>query len=133
MANPAAQRVGRLGIYRDTGAKYPGALLLDAGQINVPNAGNPADYSLVISPELDKGVLYWLCMSMDGALSLPYDGNTPNWWGSSDMDWASNQAVHYWDGNDRTAGLPDPAPAGLGTSNILWLLGVRVQAGSVVD
>lgn len=51
----------RLGIYADNGAGYPGALVLDAGEIDTQVA---AIKTIVIAQQLDKG-LYWLVVTAD--------------------------------------------------------------------
>lgn len=56
----------RLGIYADTGAVYPGELVLDAGVVTTGTAGTRAlTISLVLAPGL-----YWLARLQDAAPSL---------------------------------------------------------------
>lgn len=48
----------RLGVYADTGARYPGALLADSGELDAGTSSTAAEGT--ISLTLERGVLYWL-------------------------------------------------------------------------
>ena len=57
----------RLGIYRDNGLGYPGALVLDAGATSTATAGVKA---FIINQTLTGGQLYWLAAVSDAASTL---------------------------------------------------------------
>lgn len=67
-STPTATSVGRLGIYSDNGRGEPGALILDAGTVDLSTAA--ALKSIVISQTLDPGV-YWLACCVQVAFG-PY-------------------------------------------------------------
>ena len=57
----------RLGIYRDSGACYPGELVLDAGEVDCETTGTKA---VTFSQQLTKG-LYWLAfIGNDAAIGI---------------------------------------------------------------
>lgn len=57
----------RLGIYADDGSVYPGALVLDAGEIDVSTTGVK---ELTIDQKLIGGKLYWLVLVGQDTASL---------------------------------------------------------------
>lgn len=63
--------LARLGVYGDTGSVYPGALILDSGELTVPSSGV---LQATINLSLDPG-LYWLVLLSDSNLTLSgHDG-----------------------------------------------------------
>ena len=116
-----AGKKARLGICRDTGAYYPGALLLDAGEVDVSSTGLKA---LAVSLELDAG-MYWVACISDGAPSVRYTFQGVGLKGSIAMPRYSYAGYR----TDTAYGpLPDPFPTG-GADQDLWLaLGLRYAA-----
>lgn len=76
----AASTVARLGIYRDDGTGFPGALLLDAGEVDVSTTGGK---EIIISQAITPGA-YWLTMMTNGSTvtieSMP-QGSQNGWFG----------------------------------------------------
>jgi hypothetical protein len=109
----------RLGIYSDNGTVYPGALLVDAGEVDVGATGVK---SLTINQTLTAG-LYWLVLVGNSTPTLTgvVSGYSYSCIGSSDLTAASNM---YWLAGFPYAALPTPFPAGA-SGNVLpsniWL------------
>lgn len=70
-ATPTASEVARLGIYSDTGNGYPGALLLDAGTVDLSTAGSTSvPKAATISQTITTSGIYWLACARQGPSAL---------------------------------------------------------------
>jgi hypothetical protein len=117
----AAGKVCRLGLYRDNGSYYPGALLLDGGEVDVSTTGTK---EVEVSIELDAG-MYWIACLSDGAPGVRYTYQGLGLKGSSSVPRFSYAGYRKDIGY---GALPDPFPAG-GEDQDLWLaLGMRYAA-----
>jgi hypothetical protein len=58
----------RLGIYSSAANGFPGAKLLDAGEVTLDNTA--ALREIAISQELTRGTLYWLAMLSDSVINM---------------------------------------------------------------
>ncbi len=110
----------RLGIYNDTGALYPGTVLLDAGTVDV-SAG--AVVEIVIDQQLVKG-MYWLAIISDGTPQI-YAANEDvmNILGGGNP---SNTRVSYSKA-DSYGALPE-FPAGAAAGTISYSIGLQVAS-----
>ena len=108
VATADAGKAIRLGIYADGTNLYPGALVLDAGVVDVSSTGVKA---ITISQQLDKGV-YHLAVISDGAPHVYADAIT---WGPYGLN-ATNfpQGAGNWVAALSYGALPDPFTAGGG-------------------
>jgi len=114
----AADRKCRLGIYRDAGSCYPGALLLDAGEVDV-SAGGTREVAITL--ELDAG-MYWLACISDGTPGVRYTYQGLALKGSPTVPRYSYAGYRHDSGY---GALPDPFPAG-GNDQDMWLaMGLR--------
>ena len=108
----AAGKKARLGLYQFGADCYPGALLVDGGEVAVDSTGVKA---VTIDQQLTKG-LYWLVCITDGtpAVARSYNQATPLGIQSSTLKYRTNMIKKT--GVDYGA-LPDPFTAGgtLGT------------------
>ncbi|MCK6470879.1 MAG: hypothetical protein L6R28_03955 [Planctomycetes bacterium] len=106
VATPGTATLSRLGIYADDGNVYPGALLLDAGTVDVSTAGFKAlDISLSLSPGL-----YWLATLHNGGVTLKVStpANQVNVMGHDPV--VASQAFSRIDAAMPFGSLPDPFP-----------------------
>ena len=114
----AAGKKARLGIYANGENNYPGALVLDAGTVDVDSTGVK---SIIVDQSLSKGI-HWFVVLSDGTPSVRrgeyavspigiYEGDFSNYWYSA---WYKSQAY---------GALPDPFPSGGGRSRYCpWVL-----------
>lgn len=97
----------RLGIYNDGTNLYPGALLLDAGEVSAATTGVKA---ITINQALTKG-LYWLALVSDGAPAIYF-----SYWGWAGLGKVatnfSDEQYRYWSVSFTYAALPDPFTTG---------------------
>lgn len=81
----SAGEVLRMGIYADTGQGYPGALLVDAGTIDLSTAAGVKSISLTNT--IPHGGLYWIASVPQGtstsAVMLTYGSDANSWPGIS--------------------------------------------------
>jgi hypothetical protein len=101
----------RLGIYADNGSLYPGARLIDSGDIACDAAGFK---DVTISQALAGGTLYWIGYVVNGITTLAFSkiaaGTTPSIMGVS----AANPPVvgMGWTVAHTYGALPNPYTAG---------------------
>lgn len=101
----------RLGIFADNGSLYPGALLVDSGDIACDAAGFK---DVTISQALVGGALYWIGYVVNGITTLAFSkiaaGTTPSIMGVS----AANPPVvgMGWTVAHTYGALPNPYTAG---------------------
>lgn len=114
----AAGKKARLGIYANGENNYPGALVLDAGTVDVDSTGIK---SIIVDQVLSKGIYWFVVLSDDtpnvrkgGYAVSPigiYEGDFSNYWYSA---WYKSQAY---------GALPDPFPSGgARTRYCAWVL-----------
>ena len=103
----AAGKKARIGIYRDGTNCYPGALLLDAGEIAVDSTGVKA---VTINQALTRG-LYWMAFISDGTPQMIHEYNSASPLGVRESDLSYRYHMIYKDAVGYGA-LPDPFPAG---------------------
>lgn len=118
-----ATHLFRLGIYGNvtTGISYPGALIVDAGQVD-GSGGAPAEKSIVISETLSSG-MYWLAgvpQSVGGFGARGY--SVVQWINQTDtailnLNPGGNPATYETTGI--TGALPDPHPSFGGATTFL--------------
>ena len=111
----------RLGIYNDGTDLYPGALLVDAGEVAVDTTGLK---TIIISQALTKGI-YWLAVVTDGTPKTYYETEVPNILGDSTSLYRTRAG---WRVAHTYAALPDPFTAGGAVENYVWRLGFRVAS-----
>jgi len=118
---PDAGKKCRLGLYRDDGSFYPGALLLDSGELDVSTEGTK---DVATALELDAG-MYWIACVSDGVPGVRHT--------FQGLGLKGNVAVPRFSyaGYRKDCGygvLPDPFPAN-GDDQDLWLaVGLRYAA-----
>ena len=100
-----AGKNARLGIYENGTNLYPGALLLDAGEINV-GTGTGAKV-ITISQSLVKNI-YWLAIVSDGTPIIRVAANAQTILGVNSNQTATQTG---WIADHTYAALPDPYPA----------------------
>ena len=106
VAGAAGERA-RLGVYRNGNNCYPGALLLDAGEISVDSTGvKKVDIDLALA----RG-LYWMAFVCDGTPEMIHTYNAPSPLGVRESDLSYRYHMVYQTGFGYGA-LPDPFPAG---------------------
>jgi len=114
-----AGKKGRLGIYSDNGFAYPGALLLDAGEVDLTTA---AQKDIAISQTLPPA-LYWLALVMDsnpGIYRVP--NNSLSIVGHTNAQGGRASWYHAFN----YAALPDPYPTAAPLTSLqLWLIALR--------
>lgn len=119
----------RLGIYTDSGAGAPDALVLDAGEIDLTGTGAK---EITISQQLTPG-WYWLAFVTESGVGIfrCYSGAAVQpWLGSSDPD-GQTSGYSFWSVAFTYAALPNPftvgGALGLGTAAI-QCPGIRLRA-----
>lgn len=99
----AAGDVVRVGIYRDAGAVYPGALLLDAGTVNVGSTGVK---EATISQALDAG-WWWLVIVRQGNSGTPvFEANDKALWGVGQTNLGTSPHWSGFEDTNITGALP---------------------------
>lgn len=104
-----AGKSARLGIYYDDGDGYPGALLTDAGEVDIEDA---ASKYIDLDPtiQLTKG-LYWLCIICEAECRPRYRFWNTHW---SPIGAHGGGYITYlcWTKAQAYGALPDPFPSG---------------------
>ena len=104
----AASTKARIGIYAVGTNMYPGALVLDAGEVAVDSTGVKA---IVINQSLTKG-LYYMAFISDGTPQPAYTYNSRSPLGIREGEFAYGH--HMWRVAQAYGALPDPFTAGGG-------------------
>jgi hypothetical protein len=109
----AASTIAKLGIYKDNGNVYPGALFHDAGSIATET--NTTFATIDIDPnKFMSGGLYWFAISVNGAPTMKFV-NTPSQFllmGHNATQTHTSGAGGYYKSASYPAGaMPDPFPS----------------------
>jgi len=98
----------RLGIYADNGDTYPGALVLDAGEVDTGTTGAKA---IAITEALDADTLYWLVI-LASATPTIYGQATISSLGLIGATGLGTTQMAHWDVAQAYGALPANFPGG---------------------